>query len=405
MPAGNDRKPTSRAAKKPQTPKKPTPVGTDVAFALPGTGGEALNLTYWDVWFALLADADFGGSLDRLAAHMKEKNRTNFWGRDSLERTLVHLRDIQRRLSQAGVGVAEVVAKAGDLAKSESRRARNHILEKPPGEREWSAAMQRLPPRQWRYAQALRGRWPQFPVLPEPYAEKMRSRFKRGFYTEDQSFAVARRLDGFVERAEKLLAADRHARAQALLRAWMTVVVELMEIADDSYGCIGESFGRGFRVYLDIDLQKTGIEDRVFFPDLLDFLVWEDYGLTDNESEGYFRRLTPEQCDLCTQHLHRQVDDLRVDDLDYQSEQALTLIGQVAAEQERFEQFTDLARQMGSRQWLRIVRLVDRAMKKHKRALAVEVFEAALTPGSHCDFLSGKYEQLKLGKWDPDPRK
>jgi len=51
------------------------PIGTDVAFAMPGTGKEASNLTYWDVWFALVADADFGGSLDQLAAHMKEKNR------------------------------------------------------------------------------------------------------------------------------------------------------------------------------------------------------------------------------------------------------------------------------------------------------------------------------------------
>ena len=406
MPAGNHRKPISGAAKKPQTAKKSMPIGTDVAFTMPGTGKEASKLTCWDVWFALVADADFGGSLDQLAAHMKEKNRRSVcWDRDWLERALAHLRDFRRRLMQAGVGVADVVSKAGDLVKSESRRARKHILEKPPGQREWSDAMHRLP-RQWRYAQALRGRWSEFPVSPEPYAEKMRSRFKQnGFYTERQSFKVARRLDSFVERAEKLLAADRHARAQALLRAWMTVVIDVIEMADDSCGCIGDSFGAGFRTYLDIDLQKTRIQDDVFFPDLLDFLVWEDYGLTDGVIEGYFRRLTPAQGDMCIEYLHPQVEELRADDLDYQSEEALTLLGQVVAEQERFEQFTELARQMGSREWRRIVRLADRAVKKRKRALAVEVFEAALTPGCHVDFLNKKYQQLKLGKWDPVPRK
>jgi len=69
------------------------------------------------------------------------------------------------------------------------------------------------------------------------------------------------------------------------------------------------------------------------------------------------------------------------------------------------DQFTNLARQMGSREWRRIVRLVDCAMKSRRRALAMEVFEAALTAGAHSDFLNKKYQQLKLGKWDPDPRK
>ena len=31
--------------------------------------------------------------------------------------------------------------------------------------------------------------------------------------------------------------------------------------------------------------------------------------------------------------------------------------------------------------------------------------EAALTEGSHLDFLTRKYEQLKRGQWSPDPRK
>ncbi len=35
------------------------------------------------------------------------------------------------------------------------------------------------------------------------------------------------------------------------------------------------------------------------------------------------------------------------DDLEYQSEEALTFLGQVIAEQERFDEFEDLAKQMG----------------------------------------------------------
>src|SRR5258708_2398286 len=143
-------------------------------------------------------------------------------------------------------------------------------------------------------------------------------------------------------------------------------------------------------------VDKAGIAEDVFFPDLLDFLIWEDYGLTDDRIEGYFKGITAAQADLCIGHLRRQIDELKEDDLEYQGEEALTLLGRVIAEQERFDEFEDVARQMGSRAWRRIVRLVDRAMK---------VFEAALTKGDHLDFLKEKYEKLKQGHWSPDPRK
>jgi hypothetical protein len=72
-------------------------------------------------------------------------------------------------------------------------------------------------------------------------------------------------------------------------------------------------------------------------------------------------------------------------------------------EQDRYDQFVGLAREMGSRRWERIIKLFDGAMKKRKRELACLVFEAALTPGPQLKFLQKKYDQLKAGKWDPDP--
>ncbi len=120
-----------------------------------------------------------------------------------------------------------------------------------------------------------------------------------------------------------------------------------MAKADDSFGSIGTSFNEGFAVYLKISPEQTGIDDAVFFPDLLDFLIWEDYGLTNDGIEGYFRRLTESQADLCVEHLRHEVAALLDDDLEYQSEEALTFLGQVIAEQERFDEFEDLAKQMG----------------------------------------------------------
>ena len=46
------------------------------------------------------------------------------------------------------------------------------------------------------------------------------------------------------------------------------------------------------------------------------------------------------------------------------------------------------------------VPLKDDAWKKARKN-----FEAAMTKGWHLDFLTKKYEQLKRGHWNPDPKK
>src|SRR4051794_1926698 len=327
------------AGKQRQSARKPVPLGTDPAVTLPAARGGPLPLTYWDLWFALVAAKDCGGDLGRLAERLAGGKTVLSLGRESAERKRNHLRDLQARLAAAGRTVGDVLTAAGELSRTELGRARRRVLEPTEREREWSEAM-RQTPRKRRYAQALRGAWPLFPVSPEPYATQIGSQFKTtGVYSENASFGVARKLDRFLDRADKLLAAGRGPEAQALLRAWLTVVIELMERADDSYGCIGDSFHRGFATYLSISPARTGIEEEVFLSDLLTLLVWEDYGLTWRQTEGYVRGLTPEQGDWCVAYLRRQIEDLRAEDLTYQAEKALTLLGQVVAEQERFEQF------------------------------------------------------------------
>jgi hypothetical protein len=378
--------------------------GPELIMTLPTAQGTSLHLSYWDLWFALVAVQMHGGDLDRLADHIKEERGFSY-DRRSVERKRWHLRDLKRRLDEASVTPAEIVKAAGDLAKTEKRRALKKVMDPIDRERELSEPM-RDTPRMRRFAHALRGYWDRVPVSPKSYADRIGAHFRsKSFYSKNASFGIARTLDRYVEEAKKLLEAGKAAEAQALLRGWMTVIIELMAKADDSFGSIGMSFNDGFTSYLKIPLDQTGIDEEVFFPDLLDFLIWEDYGLTDDGIEGYFRGLSESQADLCVEHLRHEVIALLEDDLDYQSEEALALLGRVVAEQERFDEFEDLARQMGSRAWQRIIRLADVAMKRRRKPLAMKVFEAALTEGDHLKFLTEKYEKLKQGHWSPDPRK
>jgi hypothetical protein len=392
-------------AEHPQEPSmKPTPLGPDLALTLATNQGKPLALSYWDFWFALVAATVHDGNLDHLAERIKNE-KGFYYDRDSIERKRWHLRDLKRRLEGASVSPTEIVNAAGDLAKAEKRRAITKVMGSSDRASAWSESM-RNTPRKHRFAHALRGYWDRFPVSPKPYEERIGSHYRsERFYSESMSFKISRTLDRYAEKAAKLLEAGKAAEAQALLRGWMVVIIELMERADDSCGSIAMSFDEGFDGYLKIPPEKTGIDEIVFFPDLLDFLIWEDYGLTDDRIEGYFKGLTPAQANLCIDHLRWQVDELRADDLESPSEEALTLLGRVVAEQDRFDLFEDLAREMGSREWQRIIRLADRAVKRRKRPLACLVFAAAMTEGSHLDFLTEKYEQLKSGKWNPDPRK
>ena len=403
MPTRRHATATERSAPSRAVVKKSAPVGPDCALVLSAASRPAMALSYWDLWFALVADADFEGSWERFVEHLRGQKAKGV-GRDLAERKLSHLRDLQQRLQQAGVELGDILAQA-DRSPVALRRARQQVLEREPRASAWSDAM-RHTPKQRRYAHALRGGWPYFPVSPASHANRLAAHFQtRGWFSENQSFGIARKLDTFVDGVATMINQGQYGQAQAMLRAFLTVVIELMERADDSFGCIGDSFRGGFAHYLAIPLDATGIDATVFFHDLLTLLIWEDYGLTYDQTDGYFEGLTPQEGALCIEYVQQQMEELTGDDLDYQYEEALTLLGQIVAEQNRFERFEELARHMGTRHWKRIVVLADRAVKKRKRQLAIAVFEAALSPGMHEGFLRRKYEQLKKGKWSPDPRR
>src|SRR5437868_238218 len=82
--------------KRREAPKRSTPLGTDPALTVPAARGEPLPLTFWDLWFALVAAKDCGGDLGRLAERLAEERTVLSFGRESAERKLSHLRGLQK---------------------------------------------------------------------------------------------------------------------------------------------------------------------------------------------------------------------------------------------------------------------------------------------------------------------
>ena len=71
MPTRRHSPATDRSVPSRAVVKKSTPVGRECALVLPAASGQALALSYWDLWFALVADADFEGSWERFVEHLR----------------------------------------------------------------------------------------------------------------------------------------------------------------------------------------------------------------------------------------------------------------------------------------------------------------------------------------------
>ena len=233
-----DEKPLSQEPS-PKAPKKPTILGTDHALTLPTARGTSLHLSYWDLWFGIVAVLMHNGDLDRLAKQIKDEKSMIHYDRKSIERKRCHIRDLKRRLVEASVIPGDIVLAAVDLVKTEKQRALKKVMESIHREQELSEPM-RNTPRKRRFDHALRGYWDRFPVSSEPFAEKVGAHFRsKGLYSKNASSRISRTLDGYVEKAKKLREAGKAAQAQALLRGWMTVIIELIQKADDSFGSSG----------------------------------------------------------------------------------------------------------------------------------------------------------------------
>jgi len=416
----------SESSREQKPARKTVPRGTDLALTLPTLTGTSLDLSYWDLWFALRAVNDHGGDLERMknqySGHdlyfmfMENLSTAEFL---SAERKWNHVGDLKRRLEEASVTPAQIVDAAGDLARAEMGRAdrRLTVLYTSDRKREWSVPM-RDTVRKQRSEHALRGFWHQFPVSPGDYVKEIDPHFKtRHFSIEDMTVRVARTLDRYVELSDELSTSGKYAHSQALLRAWLTVIVDLLQvkahwdgmssfiIAWMMAGGIMKSLSLGLAVYLEIPLAKTGIDEDIFFADLLDFLIWEGFWMPHIKIEGCFKGLNQGQANLCIKHLQHEIAALFEDNLEDRRQLALGLLGQLIVEQERFDLFEDVARQLGAWNVTRIIDLVDRAMKRRKRSVAYKVLESVLANNQHAPkALKDEYEKLKRGDWNPAAR-
>ncbi len=348
-----------------------------------------VKITYWDCWILLVLTNDFAGNWESMIDYLKKKKGLDY-GR-ALEGILNHIRFLHKKLDDTGLKIDDILADTDSL-KRQMKKARRKILDADVMDKEKSDLMINTPHKICE-KRAMRGHWNKFPVNPETYASLLEGCYKiSGFYKEDQSFGLENKLSSFIERYErKTSISDRF----ALYRAFLTVVLEKIGMVDDSYGVIGDLYEDIFEKYFSLDHSKLAMPSQIFFLDLIELLIWEAYGFTYQKQPSFFASITSQQVPLVESILQQQWNELNQLDLEYQAEEALTMLGILYVQQQQFDEFIPCAKLMGTRHWKRITTMSEMAEQHHKYDLALAVYENCLGPGEHEKFLRDKYNKLQ----------
>lgn len=360
---------------------------------LPPDAKKPLKVTYWDLWIADVLTREFEGDWDKMCDHLRAEKAGYSFRRYKAEELLNHLHLLRQTLDRAGLTVKDILAEADPaFLKKQHRKAKRKVLEMGYQDRERSPWMIHTPRKQ-REARAMRGYWKHFPVSPKEYADALESRYKTsGWYSEDQSFALESKLSAFLRKREEHASP---AELFALYRAFLTVVAENMDMVDDSYGVIGDLYQGVFEEYVQLDRAALDMPLEILLQDLIELMIWEDYAGTDPGKPVFFAGLASHEVPLVESILQEQWDELRELELDYQAEEALTMLGMFYQKQQMFDKFIPMAKAMGTRAWKRITSMSETAEKHGRYDLAVAIYEACLGPGLHEKFLREKYQELK----------
>jgi hypothetical protein len=341
---------------------------------------EEAEWCWWDLWFCVLAVADFGGDLGHLEADLVGRLRSPGWmgisGAD-VEAKLSHLADLRARLASAGSDAAALAALGkgpGVLSK-----ARAKILKKSAYDSEMTSAMRDTPRRRLQ-RRARTGRWPSFPASPAPWYDKFRRTVEvRDVIGERRSMRLAGQLwDRLCRHAQTC---QGPADELALYRAFHTAGLELADRADDGFGCVGDLRVDALTAYLDIDWVDAGMSDNAYWQDLCELLVWEPYALTHRDEGLPFRHATAGQADLIEGILLGLAEEHREVHLAYQADEALALVAWLHVAARRYRRYPAVAARLGSDRAGPIIALADSALRGHKADIAGQTFRAADRPG------------------------
>ena len=350
------------------------------------------QITYWDVWIAILLNNHFDNKWDNLINHLY-KNHSYYNGNNS-ESMIAHINYLRDELSRKCLSHTDIIIDLDDdFLKKQEIKAKRKVIELSFQDKEKSKWMHNTP-RKVFFEEALQGNWDILPVNPQKQAETLRKKFKKKtHYSKGQTHALEKKLDSYIKKQEIRATLPE---LFALYRAFLTVILENMDNIDDSYGVIGDLSISVFEKYLELDWRQLPVNINGYFADIIKYIIWEDYGVTGEVYPAMFTKLTKSEIKEIELLLQTEREKLTKHHLTYQAENALTMLGSLYAKNRLFNKFIPISKEMGTREWKRIVVLSETAEIKKEYEIALRVFDVAIKEsGYHTEYLRKEYTKLK----------
>jgi hypothetical protein len=288
------------------------------------SSNRTIKVTYWDLWIAIILSDMFDNNLGKMIDYLRSKANKTSHLRNNFEAIVNHIRLLNQSYLEEKLYITDILVELdADFKKKQRIKAKRKILEMGFQSQEKSNWMINTP-RKLHEVQAMRGHWHLFPVSPKNHAISLENLYKSpGFYNEEQSFKLEKKLDKYLDKNKTKAS---HSELFALYRAFLTVVIEKMDMVDDSYGVIGDLYEDALKTYFLLDRNKLDMEPIDFFLDFIELLIWEDYGFTDNYKPELLNNLTSTEIPLVESILQQQRDELNNLELHYQAKKAVTML-------------------------------------------------------------------------------
>jgi len=364
---------------------------------------------YWDVWVVIALESDLcNGDWEKLIAYIRQHKIESYKYRTPYEQVRSQILFFKNRLKDNNLKSSDIHRKLRELypekefIERQIKYVQSKLLSLYFKEKDKTKSMI-FTPRALKSKAALRGNFQTywdgneidgFEDHPLEYTSVFEKKFKSsGFYNKHQSWT----LEGKLEKTlEKLTKKANVFNLFAIYRAFLTVVIEKTNRIDDSFGVIGALVQKIFKAYVSLDKSQLVMPVADFYGDLLNLMIWEDYGYFDDCYPDVFENLTAIEITTIEEVLLMEKEELEKEEIDYQKNNVLKFLGLLYSQHLMFDKFTDLAEELGTKNWSPIENLAETAEKHQKIQLAEQVYEAALMDktGFHYNYLKKKYEEL-----------
>lgn len=379
---------------------------TDIKFDHLNKG---FPIYYWDVWVVIALESNLcEGSWDTLIDLIRENKTKSYGNQRTYEQVRSQILFFKNRLETHQLKATDVFDKLKilypdpDFLKRHIKYAQSKLLGFRFKEKDKTKAML-FTPRVLKTEASLRGNLQTYwdgneeggdEDHPLEYITTFEKKFKSsGYYNKHQSWDVEVRLEKLLK---KLAKKANIFSLFAIYRAFLTVIIEKTNMIDDSFGVIGDLTRETFKAYISLDKSQLVIPLEDFYWDLLNLMLWEDYGYFDECYQDVFENLTDTEIPIVEEILLMEKEELKKEELDYQKNVALNFLALLYSQHTIFDKFVPLAKEVGTKSWMPIDTLAKAAEKHQRKNLAIAVYQAALKDesGFHYDSLKKKYEDL-----------